>query len=769
MKDGVRHIFNPKGLHTQTIDRNNNITTYTYDEDGRLISIEDPVGQITTLNYTGWHLSSITDPAGRTTHFYHNDKGDLIEITNPDGTMKRFTYDGRHLLTERIDERGNRTSYIYDRYGRIIEVHSPDYEVFKDEVLVRDRRMTIFKPIDTQDLLNDLPEGVGTEDNPAPVIRPRELLYEVEEGCCGNGKRIGRTDRFGAVIEETDALGRTTYIERDRHSNPTRITHPNGAITQMSYDEIGNLLSSAHSTERYRWWIIFVKTSFTYDPTFNQLTSITDPNGNVTQIEYDDRGNPIRIIDALGNTTTMEYDHRGLLVKTIDALGNTTTFSYDSKGNLISTIDPLGNTTTLEYDSAGNIVSSIDPLGRITHFEYDLMNRLLRVIDPAGGVTHYEYDEAGNLTSIIDANGNRTRFTYNELNQLTRIINPLGGEKRFYYDIRGNLVRTIDPNNQVIDYEYDQVGQLISKRTPDNTYTYSYDEVGNLTSLIENDSNLSFSYDLANRLIKAITNPTIAQPSTTISYEYDKAGNRINMAYPGEIMYYTYDALNRLIYIGEKIGYTYDQAGRRTKLRFEKNEITYTYDASGNILSINAKDPPIITHLEPSSANRGDMDLRVSVYGDGFIEGADIGFLIRVGDDSMPDFAITIKEIEYISPKRIDLLIDVGEFAEIGPRDVVVTNPDGGSFVLESGFFIEEETLTIRRIEPIEGPRGSRDLVITIYGSNFDEGIEVGFSGDGITIRDISLHIIIKDRAFGGYCNRCNPWKEGSMGEEPGW
>jgi RHS repeat-associated protein len=725
MKDGVRHIFNLKGLHTQTIDRNNNTTTYTYDEDGRLISIEDPVGQITTFSYSGWHLSSITDPAGRTTRLIHDERGNLIEIINPDGTTKRFTYDGRHLLTERIDERGNRTSYIYNRYGRIVEVHSPDHYLLKDGVLLRDRTINRFRPQDTQGLLNDLPEGVGSEDNPAPVIRPDVVRYEVEEGCCGNGKRTGRTDRFGAVIEETDALGRTTHIERDFDSNPTRITRPNGAITQMSYDEKGNLLKVVDP--------IGATTSFSYDPTFNQVTSITDPNGNNTQIEYDDRGNPIRIIDPLGNITSMEYDDRGLLISTTDPLGNKTTFSYDSKGNLISTIDPLGNRTTLEYDDYGNITSSIDPLGRRTYFEYDVMNRLLRVIDPAGGTTHYGYDEAGNLTSIIDANGNRTHFTYNELNQLTKIINPLGGEKSFYYDIRGNLVRTIDQKNQVIDYEYDLAGQLIKKKTPDNLYTYSYDKVGNLTSLIDNDSNLSFSYDLGGRL------RSVGGPQGTLTYGYDPAGNRTRMYFLEKRLLYSYNEMNNLTQIRslkEIASFAYDERDLRTRVTLgNRIKVNYTHDPSGRITSIHARNPSSIKidRIEPGSGIQGKR-LTLRIYGSGFKEGAVVEFMWRGGGDWME--GIFVLETRYPSSNQIEVDIWIEPFAPPGLYSVRVRNPDWEEAFLDGGFYVETPFLSIQSIHPSSVPRAERDLSISVFGSRLTPDLLFSFSGEGITIKE---------------------------------
>ena len=53
---------------------------------------------------------------------------------------------------------------------------------------------------------------------------------------------------------------------------------------------------------------IAVTTTFTYEPTFNQVTSIRDPKGNLTSITYDAKGNPLTITDALNQVTTFTYN-----------------------------------------------------------------------------------------------------------------------------------------------------------------------------------------------------------------------------------------------------------------------------------------------------------------------------------------------------------------------------------------------------------------------------------------------------------------------------
>ena len=64
----------------------------------------------------------------------------------------------------------------------------------------------------------------------------------------------------------------------------------------------------------------------TYDPTFNQPLTSTDPLGQVTSYAYDATGNLTTLTDPLGHSTTFTYNAFGQPVTATDALGNTSTF-----------------------------------------------------------------------------------------------------------------------------------------------------------------------------------------------------------------------------------------------------------------------------------------------------------------------------------------------------------------------------------------------------------------------------------------------------------
>jgi len=336
-----------------------------------------------------------------------------------------------------------------------------------------------------------------------------------------------------------------------------------------------------------------ITTTFTYDSIFNQVTSITDPNGNTTTINYDAKGNPTQIIDALGNETRMAYDMRGLLTSVTDVLENTTSFAYNDTANLIRTTDPLGNVTTLAYDAAGNVSSSTDAEGRNTRFSYDVMNRLVRVTDANSGVTDYDYDSNGNLIQVTDAKENVTTFEYDARDRLAKTTDPLGNFETFAYDGNGNLISTTDRKKQTITFAYDAINQLVIKTLPGNQVTtFAYDDAGNLTLVVDPDSRLAMAYDAANRLISASTAGSPNQPAVTINYTYDRNGNRLTMTDDSiGTTSYVYDELSRLTSLtnpsGQTVTFDYDSLSRRTRMSYPNGVITtYAYDIASQLTSL---------------------------------------------------------------------------------------------------------------------------------------------------------------------------------------
>jgi YD repeat-containing protein len=91
-------------------------------------------------------------------------------------------------------------------------------------------------------------------------------------------------------------------------------------------------------------------------------TTITDPLGQVTRLDYDTSNQltkitlPAATSGAAQQVTQFNYAN-GDVTSVTDALGNATTYVYDSNGNWTSKTDPLGNVTTRTYGSKNELLS----------------------------------------------------------------------------------------------------------------------------------------------------------------------------------------------------------------------------------------------------------------------------------------------------------------------------------------------------------------------------------------------------------------------------
>ena len=578
-KDGGRDEFSAAGLHIRSIEPDGRTTSYAYDSSDRLERITDPAGRVTRIRYAGSRIDEIEDPAGRITRFVHDAAGNLIRIVNPDGTTREFSYDSRHLLLSQTDERGQTTSYSYDGTGRVIASTLPDGTGRSSA------------SSSTAALVDD-PDSTSAT-NPAPAVPAADVSSGFIDG---NGNLLAfKTGALGTITERTDALLRTTTIDRNADGLPTRIVRPNGAVERRSYNASGNVTELVLED-------INATTTLAYDDRFSKPSSIRDPNGNETALTYDEAGNLVTVTEPDGTTTAFAYDDpdcpgqpTGITRAQGTTVEATSSISYDATTcNATEFVDALGRVTTRDYDAVGNLIRSTDPEGRVTRFDYDAMNRLTRRIapsnsdpDPSCGtadVTCFEYDAAGNLTAVIDGNNQVTSFAYDALDRLVERTDPLGAVDTFSYDANDNVIATTNRKGQTITFSYDAANRPLEKTwqpgTPEEEVTtFTFNDIDRLTQVIDPDSQVNRSYDPIGRLISESTNGSPSQPGVELTYSYDANSNRLTLAGPLDTISYAYDVRNQLTQLtapfGTNLGFSYDARGRRTEIS-RPNGVTST-------------------------------------------------------------------------------------------------------------------------------------------------------------------------------------------------
>lgn len=360
--------------------------------------------------------------------------------------------------------------------------------------------------------------------------------------------------------------------------------------------------------------------AWTYEPTFNQLTSMTDEIGRQTLYEIDPaNGNVLsmtRVVGALGGAddvvTQMTYTPQGLLATVTDPNGHVTRYDYNALGRLITVTEAVGTADEgirrYEYDAVGNLTALIDENGNRTAYQYDAMNRQTRMTrpDPDGAgpltapITQMAYDLAGNLVAMVDEGNHTTAFAYDARNRLATRTDALGGVSRYGYDLAGNLISRIDELGRETAYHFDDCNRLVAIIDPEGKITrFSYDADDNLISITDpNDNRTDFVYDARSRLIR--TTDPLGKETT---YEFNSAADLISRSdRNGRRTDYTYDDLARLVTEtwvggGNVIQYGYDQASNLVAVADSFSSLAITYDARDRVKTVDNDGTPDVPRV----------------------------------------------------------------------------------------------------------------------------------------------------------------------------
>ncbi len=544
------------------------VTTYTYDAQGRLTQVTNALGHVTqlsnfdtygnpqtlidangvttTLTYTpqGW-LSS-TSTAGSSTSFEHDAIGQITKVTRGNGSWLQYAWDDARRLKSITNNLGEKVEYDYDPMGNR-----------------------------TAQRLNDA-SGLLTQQ--------QSWVY----------------DELGRLLRAVGAHGQTRQYGYDLNDNLAVGTTPKQHSTTNSYDALDRLVTS------------------------------TDPLNGVTTLGYDAQDNLTQVSDPRGVTTQYRYDGLGNLTQLVSPDSGTTKFAHDAAGNVIRKTDARGLVTNYSYDALNRLTSKSYPANPALNvqYHYDMtadgnhgVGRLTAVQD-ASGVLGYHYDARGNLvqqlrslevagTDVYD----RLRYSYDGANQLARIDYPAGFAVQYQRNAAGqvgevDIVIDDQPAAFASDLIYLPFGPLKSltwanginlQRTYDLDYrltkqtvgpwqaNYGYDANSNIQSL-ENSlfGDLLYGYDALDRLTRE------DEGNRRLQYGYDAVGNRTSKAVVGlsegqpmgsmvtDLSYASNS--NRLVAVNGQAVIS-DAAGSLTQY---SNNRTFEYDAQGRLAQVKA-------------------------------------------------------------------------------------------------------------------------------------------------------------------------------------
>ncbi len=395
----------------------------------------------------------------------------------------------------------------------------------------------------------------------------------------------------GRITRITDQAGKQTVYSYSPDSTLlTSVTAPDGSITQYTYatGETGVALVQTDYpggfTQRFQ------------NDGNGRLVATSLNNKEVIPISYSEEERTTMMSDALGASLVVKVNEAGQPLTTENALGATQQFIYNQDGDPIQMIDPLGNSYQVVYDDQHNPTRITNPLGHMTTFSYE--------------------DQFNNVNSVTDGRGNAIAFSYDTKGNLAGITYPDLRSETLVYDEHGNVIQKTTRKGDVINYQDNSRGQLTRVEYPDGTFlAYTYDASGNMLTATNQEGTISFEYDTRNQPVRILypgdnsfnytfnnagllTERTEKDGYKTV-YSYDDVGNLIGVAdgTGSVIVSYAYDTAGKLIRKAVRNGahttYEYDTAGQILRLvNFNKDgtvlsRFEYTYDAAGNPIEIN--------------------------------------------------------------------------------------------------------------------------------------------------------------------------------------
>ncbi|MWA05463.1 DNRLRE domain-containing protein [Actinomadura sp. LD22] len=306
------------------------------------------------------------------------------------------------------------------------------------------------------------------------------------------------------LLSETDQLGKTTTYGYDVGGQLGKITDPNGNETNLWFDERGNKRYEQRCADsdtcHAEYWNYYLNADDPFDPRNDQMTQHLDgrtvnpySSPYTTVWEYDNYGQQTSELWP----ATDDYNLRGIGYKYTDGTEPADGGGTQPAGLLKWRSKADGSTAaTYVYTAAGDLAQITDAAGKVTKYSYDALGRMtgqteITDSEPAGAATNYGYDDHGRL---VRTTGPAVK------NEVTGVTHT--AETRLTYDADGNaLTQSVvdltggDPE-RVTTYTYDDHGQVETVTDPEGGHeTYGYDDTGARTSLTdERGAEFTFGY-----------------------------------------------------------------------------------------------------------------------------------------------------------------------------------------------------------------------------------------------------------------------------------
>ena len=597
---------------TRSVDPYGNEVSYSYDNQMRLVTVTDAIGQVTTLHHDHpsdpFLITSVVDPFNRSALLDYDATGQLVAVTDQIGLTSSFAYDAGDGGIASMTTPYGTTSFETSGYSNSnpfggtswtqVKVTDPQGDVEQVEYVDRS-----FRDVDA---INDPPATVtvaGEEipfvSNPASLGSRSTFVWDKEAWHTAPGDYSAATmlqwatDEnwlVVAVLQARRAPGEDVvwynYPGSAEDSNlntslgvqPTKIlrmaSDGTPILQQYEYNNQGQLSKATDPLGR--------SSEYTYSNGGLTLASARVTTGGIDETiasyTYNAQLSPLSVTDAAGQTTSVTYNARGQVETVTNALGHSTTLGYDTDGYLQTQNGPLpgdNDLTSYGYDPQGRTNSVTSPGGHHLSVVYDDFDRITRIDYPDGTFAANTYDRLSHKTAT-DRLGRTTSYDHNALGQVVTVTDPLGRITGLEWCRCGDIRKLTDAMGRITEWQRDSQGRPVRKIYPDlSEQSWSYDpSLGHLTSSTgRNGQSTTYDYTHDGHLA-AIGYPTIpGVPATAgVSFSYDPVyGRQSSMS----------DALGTTTYSYHPVGSLGAGALASVDGPWDNDTVSYAYDTLG--------------------------------------------------------------------------------------------------------------------------------------------------------------------------------------------
>lgn len=470
VKQSLSRVFNDLDQLRSEIDANNVATQLTYDPNGNLDVLTDPLNRTsdsdtdslsrvikTIANTTGPanekattlfrydardYLTSVVDPKGLTTSYTFNGLGDMTQLQSPDTGTTTRSYNAGGLLSSQNDARGVLTGFSYDALGRLTSK------------IVPTTAQNMYFDYDTPQ--SDC--GAGETFGTGTLSRIRDE----------SGSTRYCYDRFGRLVRKAQSVTSGSTLVVDWTYNAAgrlvAMTYPSGAIVVYHRDAQGRIDDVAAVPAVGQGQATLVS-AVKYLP-FGPLSSLTLGSGTLARVQtraydgnygidkvsdsaasnpfsedytLDNAGHVTQVVERTGVSTvvTKDFSYDGLDRLKLHKNGATTVegFAYDATGNRVS--KTAGSTTTYTYPSTSHKLSAVGSIAR----SYDNAGNTT-AIDTSSRGSGFSYDDNGRMRDFMLARRLKTSYRYNGRGERVLKTNAVTASlsRQFVYDDAGHLL-----------------------------------------------------------------------------------------------------------------------------------------------------------------------------------------------------------------------------------------------------------------------------------------------------------------------------------------